>query len=936
MRWLAQRLLTLVLLLHVGITTILHVHTLGTEQPCDEERVPDQRTKALAQTRPLTTAENCAAVCRKHERCNAWFWCKEDGRACWDRQSRREVAPRRCLLLATTLAPGPPPDSQSVEEAPFTSFAAGFYVDRAHRYLRYDAPPRLIIASTVRRCEGLGARVANRLNWVSIVNKLDYAHLHGFEFWLHVEQGDADKVDVLRRMLAEAPQGAWLLWADFDTVFANRAFSFPFAQYEAEGRHLVLGGTLSEVLNGNGYKADTGVLLLRNTAWTRALYSDVRTMIDDRTTVRKMVTGLAHYHEEYGGRNDRTALVWLVYNNPDKYMPQVHFESRYCIACFWAGQKPETSFITHFLKTEKCNQFSLARNSTYNPLLLNHYRMSRCTFMQGAQSQAQPLEVLAAAHRSAAPGFSALHTPYAYQAALSWPQVLRSGRRHRVQTPSDCRAACRRTVACNAWLHCWHPTGCDGGRGGRRRRRVIPHNGCVLLNLPADEPFDLLARGPLYSSFSIGFFTASARASQHMRRRRQVPDADRDSAASDQLQRSSRGRAAGQGASSQHVRPHTQQQRQRQEQFHEQQLQWLEQLNEQQPQPRMQHAEDQSSAASSQPERWQQVRRRLSCWRWGPWQHLRRRLQQDRPRQRGGTAAQHSTAADGADSATIKVDGMHRNVAMLTAIPPTPCKAPLADLINSLSLANKVDYARMHGYELHFSASNIEANATGVFNKESMIMKMLQEASPEEAAWLWWLDIDTAMVNLTRPLPLQDYIGRDLIGWGNYERLKAGDVMQGINNGILLIRNSDWSRKFWGEVTAHATTEGLAEWRPELEAELGPLPTGFFDTPIIVYLLKTRPEYYERVYFELGPVGFNRHWLSVNWHEAEEPLVVHYAGCTTCSPPTDVISEATVTECNNAFALAFTLSKCLQQRHFLQDGRRCEYNGTSVAHVYAF
>lgn len=46
-----------------------------------------------------------------------------------------------------------------------------------------------------------------------------------------------------------------------------------------------------------------------------------------------------------------------------------------------------------------------------------------------------------------------------------------------------------------------------------------------------------------------------------------------------------------------------------------------------------------------------------------------------------------------------------------------------------------------------------------------------------------------------------------------------------------------------------------------------------------------------RVYFELGPVGFNRHWLSVNWHEAEEPLVVHYAGCTTCSPPTDVISE---------------------------------------------
>ena len=29
----------------------------------------------------------------------------------------------------------------------------------------------------------------------------------------------------------------------------------------------------------------------------------------------------------------------------------------------------------------------------------------------------------------------------------------------------------------------------------------------------------------------------------------------------------------------------------------------------------------------------------------------------------------------------------------------------------------------------------------------------------------------------------------------------------GVNNGILLIRNSEWSRHFWGEVTSHATTE---------------------------------------------------------------------------------------------------------------------------------
>lgn len=36
---------------------------------------------------------------------------------------------------------------------------------------------------------------------------------------------------------------------------------------------------------------------------------------------------------------------------------------------------------------------------------------------------------------------------------------------------------------------------------------------CIAFRLQ-DEPFDLLARGPLYSSFSIGFFTACELVSQ--------------------------------------------------------------------------------------------------------------------------------------------------------------------------------------------------------------------------------------------------------------------------------------------------------------------------------------------------------------------------------------------------------------------------------------
>lgn len=57
--------------------------------------------------------------------------------------------------------------------------------------------------------------------------------------------------------------------------------------------------------------------------------------------------------------------------------------------------------------------------------------------------------------------------------------------------------------------------------------------------------------------------------------------------------------------------------------------------------------------------------------------------------------------------------------------------------------------------------------------------------------------------------------------------------------------------------------QGLARWRPELEDELGPLPTGFFDTPIIVYLLKTRPEYFKRC--KLLPLRFVEGMPGVCW-----------------------------------------------------------------------
>jgi len=1098
--------------------------------PACKLKIHQQRATLLKPVyRKVGSPSNCSSLCRANDECNAWFWCGEENDSCWDRQTRSDVAAQSCQLLTVSQAPGPVPSKEDAAQ-PFSNWAAGFLVDTEHRYLKYAAPPRLIMATAVKSCKGPGSEEANRLNWASVAGKLDFAHLHGFELWLHHETGDRDKVEALLGILRAAPLDAWLLWADFDTAFAGRAFVPPLAQYEEEGAHVVLSGQLSEVLAGNGYKADTGTMVLRNTRWTRTLFLKIRRMLDDPNTVAQMTSKLVHYHEEYDGRNDRTALVWLVYQNPDTFLPHVKFETKYCLACFWAGQLPQTSYITHFLMTQKCNQFSLARNDTYNPLFWNHYHASRCTFMEGMQSQDDPLSILKEAQRSAHPDFLPLRaaasprTPAAEagdagivrvpHVEAGGPQIVGPGFSQRAPSAGHCRGACRKAAYCNMWLYCWHPGGCDDGLAGVHARRRLREGACQLLHLPEDKPYDILQRGPLFSSFSIGFFSAVPQHSHHLKEGKAAgagersaeattsSSGDRDksspgssSNSSGRAERSgdsggSRGKprmdgsnsdrsgkngsskisrvTAGDAKSTSEKDTEVEEESEPDEVPNVQSLdlpddpgawddaggsstrasdgddatgkssqnlpsaeaepdmvqQRLRRLLQERSDlgllPRgsmrlLMHQLHHSSGASQQQRRplhvagsgrQVQVRRKLlqrALIRLGRHPHLaahRRRLLQSQSLQsqaRGSASTALSTftvEATGAvsqaedpelepedaynsedieDSQDIGKDSERRterrkyldglpggkskaagrsvnreavagsesefvrgdagpdievvlppNVALLTAVPPSPCKAPLADMLNSLSLANKVQYARIHGYELHCSTTNIEKNATGVFNKEAMIIKMLAESSANEVAWMWWVDIDTLIVNATAGPPLDNYVDQDFVAWGHAETLLKGDMQNGINNGVLMVRNSAWSRKFWGEVSEHATTEGLAAWKPELEEELGPLPSGFFDTPIIVFLLKTRPEYFERVFFERGPVGFNRHWLSVEW-DHPPPLVVHYAGCTTCSPPESVISEERVGHCNTEFARAYAMATCLQQQHYLGGDLQCSY-----------
>ena len=64
-------------------------------------------------------------------------------------------------------------------------------------------------------------------------------------------------------------------------------------------------------------------------------------------------------------------------------------------------------------------------------------------------------------------------------------------------------------------------------------------------------------------------------------------------------------------------------------------------------------------------------------------------------------------------------------------------------------------------------------------NKIVALQQALRDTPPDAAGWLWWLDVDTLIVDVAAPLPLQRWAGRDVVLWGQRELVEGGDIQGG-------------------------------------------------------------------------------------------------------------------------------------------------------------
>lgn len=222
----------------------------------------------------------------------------------------------------------------------------------------------LVSARQAAPCAEMGADA-----WVmrAMQNHANFAREHGMVHTFGSALVDANyegawnKVAFLSKLMRAAlNQNAthldWILWADWDLVFADLSFELPLEEYTARGTRLVVGGDPAGVGAKDGAPADylklnTGLVLLRVHPWSLALLNRMlrqagRSRAERRRRaldVQRSVSNLC-----VGCIDDQAVLLEMLRNEPDRWAPYAHLERRFPLQGFfedYAGALPDVPFV---------------------------------------------------------------------------------------------------------------------------------------------------------------------------------------------------------------------------------------------------------------------------------------------------------------------------------------------------------------------------------------------------------------------------------------------------------------------------------------------------------------------------------------------------------------------------------------------------------------
>ncbi|KAJ9139741.1 hypothetical protein P3X46_030446 [Hevea brasiliensis] len=242
---------------------------------------------------------------------------------------------------------------------------------------------------------------------------------------------------------------------------------------------------------------------------------------------------------------------------------------------------------------------------------------------------------------------------------------------------------------------------------------------------------------------------------------------------------------------------------------------------------------------------------------------------------------------------------------LVTGSQPQACKNPVVDHVLLRLFKNKVDYCRIHGYEIFYNNVLLHPKMKGFWAKYP-IVEAAMLARPE-AEWIWWVDSDAVFTEMEFKLPLEKYKDYNLVvnGWSSLVYKKRS--WTSVNAGVFLIRNCQWSMDFMNAwIRMGLQTPNYEMWgkiqRSIFKYKM--FPEADDQAGLIHLLLKEKEKWGGKIYLE------EEYWLdvvdayenitqkylkiqkevpSLRRRHAEKssfkrrPLITQFTGCEPCS-----------------------------------------------------
>ncbi|KAI3515282.1 hypothetical protein L1887_14113 [Cichorium endivia] len=177
-------------------------------------------------------------------------------------------------------------------------------------------------------------------------------------------------------------------------------------------------------------------------------------------------------------------------------------------------------------------------------------------------------------------------------------------------------------------------------------------------------------------------------------------------------------------------------------------------------------------------------------------------------------------------------------ILLVTGSQSTPCQNPKGDHFLLRFYRNKVDYCRIHGYDIFYNNVLLDPKMKTCWAKLSAV-RAAMVAHPE-AEWIWWLDEDAAFTDMDFKVPLSRYKNQNFVVHGWPREVYDEKNWLGLNAGSFLIRNCQWSFDFleaWADMGPQSKNH--EKW---VEILLKTFEHGADDQTALAYLLLKEKE----------------------------------------------------------------------------------------------